>query len=111
MRYASLAHRPQIEIIDAPEHALKLKQSYPYLEVLSILEVDPIGREFINELTGKPPQRFEDFDEEERQEIVTSVGRERNWFELWLTQKVEHHFTEVGDISTPKGFVEKFLDA
>ena len=111
MRHAGSAHRPQIEIINAPEHAFTLKQSYPYLEVLSILEVEPLGSILINELTGKPLRKFEDFDEEEQKDIVRSVGSERNWFDLWLNRKLEHHSTEIGDMSTPKGFVKKFLDA
>ena len=110
MRHASVVHRPRIEIIDAPEHAATLNKSYPYLEVLSILQVEPIGSELINELTGRPARRFEDFNEEEQIDIVRSVGTRRNWFDLWLTRKLEYHSTEIEDMSTPKGFVAKFLD-
>ena len=50
MKHANIAHRPRIEIIDAPKHANALKMSYPYLDVLSILDVEPVGSRLINEL-------------------------------------------------------------
>ena len=111
MRHANMAHRPQIEIIDAPEHADRLKSSYPYLDVLSILDVEPVGSRLINELTGKALKRFANFDEDEQQEILMSMSGNRNWFELWLTQIVEHYFEEGWSTSTSGGFVDKFLSA
>ena len=111
MRHAGLEHRPQIEIIDAPNHVNKLKKDFPYLDVHSILDVEPIGSEIINEITARPPQRFEDFEEEDQQDILRNVGNSRNWFDLWLNRKVKHHSEEIGDVSTPKGFVKTFSDA
>ena len=29
-----------------------------------------------------------------KREILTSVGDNGNWFELWLTQIAEHHYEE-----------------
>ena len=111
MRHVSSAFHPQIEVIDAPMNVRDLKKSYPYLEPLSILEVEPIGSQLITELTGRPAQRFQDFAEEEQEEILQSAGFRRNWFELWLTQNVEQISTEVETVSTDKGFVEQFLNA
>ena len=111
MRHAGLDKSPQIEIIDAPNHANNLKEAFPYLDLHSILDVHPIGSEIINELTGKTLQRFQDFDEIEQEEILSTVGDNRNWFDLWLTQMVEHQSIELGDISTDKRVVAKFLDA
>ena len=111
MRHAGIGHRPHIEVIDSPGHAIALKEAYPYLQILSILEVEPIGRVIINELTSKVIQPFEAFDTNEQEEILEIVGRERNWFDLWLTTMVEYHSTEIGDLSTPTGFVEKFMEA
>ena len=56
MRHAGIGHRPHIEVIDSPGHAIALKEAYPYLQILSILEVEPIGRVIINELP-KPKLR------------------------------------------------------
>ena len=111
MRHAGLTHRPQIEIINAPENAFALKESYPYLDVLSILEIEPLGSVLINELTGRPARPFQEFDDDEQTDIVRSVGSDRNWFDTWLTRKLEYHSSEIENISTPKGFVEKFLGA
>ena len=111
MRHDSLEHRPQIEIIDAPNHVNKLKEDFPYLDVRSILDLELIGSTIISDLTGKPLQRFEDFKEDEQQEILWTVGNNRNWFDLWLNGKVAHHAIELGDLSTPKGFVKTFSDA
>ena len=111
MRHAGISHRPQIEIIDAPGHAIALNKAYPYLEARSFLEVEPLGSVIINELTGKPIQKFEAFWEDEQQEILRIVGWDRNWFELWLTGMVGYHSTVIEDISTPKGLVRKFSDS
>ena len=110
MRHAGLGDRPQIEIIDAPTHANKLKLDFPYLDIQSILDVEPIGREIIRGLTGRLPQRFQDFEDEEQEQILRDVG-DQNWFDLWLSQKVEYHSSQLGNILTPKGFVEAFSDA
>ena len=110
MRHAGLGDRPQIEIIDAPTHANKLKLDFPYLDIQSILDVEPIGREIIRGLTGRLPQRFQDFEDEEQEQILRDVG-DQNWFDLWLSQKVEYHSSQLRNILTPKGFVEAFSDA
>ena len=111
MRHAGLDQRPQIEIIDAPIHANRLKEDFPYLDVRSILDLEPIGGEIITGLTGKQRRRFEEFEEEEQGEILSLIGNNQNWFDLWLNQKVEYHSVEIGDVSTPKGFVEAFSGA
>ena len=109
MRHAGLAHRPQIEIIDAPQHAAALNDSYPYLEVLSILEVESVGSDLISSLTGRPTKRFKEFEEQEQKDIVRDLGTGQNWFDLWLTEKLERHYFELGGMSTRKGLVNKFL--
>ena len=108
MRHAGLDSRPQIEIIDAPQHANNLKEAFPYLDVRSILDVEPIGSEIISGFAAKPPRPFQEFDEQDQEDILRAVGNSRNWFDVWLTRKVEYHSVDIGDVSTPKGFVESF---
>ena len=110
MRYAGMSKRPQIEIIDAPSHAISLDQSYPYLELKSFLEVEPVGSVIINEFTAKPIQKFDAFGDAEQQEILTMVGRDRNWFDVWLTGMVGYHGTQIEDFSSRKGLAKKFFD-
>ena len=111
MRHVDSLNRPHIEVIDAPLHVEQLKKSYPYLEVMSMLEIESIGRQLVAEFTGGTSKRFEDFTEDEQQHILSSAGYERNWFELWLKQKVESFYTELESVSTDTGFVERFLNA
>ena len=49
MRHANDTVRPEIEVIDSPLHVERLKESYPYLEMKSILEIDEIGTQLIAE--------------------------------------------------------------
>ena len=111
MRHGSFPNQPRVEIIDAPSRAEEIAKAFPYLEVQSILEVEPIGKQFVTELSGLPAMRFAAFNEEDRRHIIDSAVFGRNWFELWLTQKVEHLSSELPDMSTQSGFVEHFLGA
>ena len=45
-----------IEIIDSPKHAISLQQTYPYLNVKSLFEIETfkIGRSFVAEYSGWP---------------------------------------------------------
>ena len=111
MCHVSSADRPQIEVIDAPKHAEQLKKQYPYLKLLSLLEIETIGKQFVTEFTGWAPRNFDDFSEEEQQHIIESAGTQENWFQLWLNVKVESLYIDKGDVSTDTGLVEEFLNA
>lgn len=111
MRHVHAATRPQIEVIDAPKHVEQLKKDYPYLGLLSLLEIEEIGRRFISEFTGWPPKEFSEFTSEEREHIIRSAGNSENWFELWLSAKVESLAIDLGTVSTDLGIVEEFLAA
>ena len=109
MRHSSSADQPRIEVIDSPQYVNQLKDSYPYLELISMLEIEPLGSRLINEITGLPGYPFDEFSQDEQEQILTSTGANRNWFELWLTQKIEIASYELPTISTNKGIVEDFL--
>ena len=111
MRHVNYQLRPQIEVIDAPTHVEQLKKTIPYLEPLSILEVEPVGSQLIAEFTGWRPQEFRQLDEEQQRHVIQSAGASRNWFELWLRAKTESLSVELDTISTPTGLVETFLNA
>ena len=111
MRHLYTSDQPQIEVIDAPRHVEELKISHPYLELRSILEVEPIGSQLVTEFTGLPPRRFDEFTEIEQHSIVQAAGDEENWFELWLNRKAESLSIELGTVATKAGLVEQFLDA
>ena len=111
MSHVNEDSQPQIEVIDAPFRVNELNKAYPYLEFLSILEIERVGRMLITEFTGQEPRNFSDFTEDERQQIIRVAGRDRNWFELWLTAKIESLAEDLDTMSTRLGLVEKFLYA
>ena len=92
-------------------HVEEVKRWYPYLEVQSILEVEPIGSRLVAEITGAQPLTFDGLTEDKQQDMIRSAGFNRNWFQLWLTHKIETLSIELDDISTDAGFVEEFLNA
>ena len=61
-RHSKVEHyKPYIvEVIDSPEHAVELQQSYPYLDIRSILEIDymDIGRQLVAEMSEGPPREY-----------------------------------------------------
>ena len=111
MRHVNFATRPQIEMIDAPQHVELLKEKYPYLELLSMLEIEPTGSQLIAEFTGWPLQQFGTLTVEQKSELFRVAGTRKNWFERWLNAKVESFYIELGDVSTDAGLVEEFLMA
>ena len=111
MQHANSADRPQIEVIDAPLHVERVKEDYPYLEVLSILEVEPIGSQLVSELTTHGPQPFKTLSEDAQQQVIDAAGSDRNWFDIWLRAKVESLAIDLGDVSTSTGVVEQYLTA
>ena len=98
-------------MIDAPLHVKRVKEEYPYLEVSSILELEPIGSQLISELTTHAPQAFLDLTEDQQQELIDAAGLDRNWFQLWLRAKVESLVVDLGSVWTTTGVVDEFLTA
>lgn len=77
-----------IEIIDSPIHAACLQESYPYLGVKSLFEIDTlgIGRNLVGEFLGTSPRRYDalsDADAARLREAVEQT-RDKNWFRRWL---------------------------
>jgi hypothetical protein len=99
-----------IEMIDSPQHADRLKESYPYLGIKSIYEVEKVGESILTELLGSLPspglRRFEDLDEHERK---TALGKSENWFRLWLKHMAES-LNAIGSLETPSGVFKAFLE-
>lgn len=104
-----------VEVIDSPAHAIKLKRSYPYLKVCSILEITKmgIGNQLVAEFLGGPPRslNIDSLTPEELDEICHHIGTEKNWFHIWLQQMAEAFESEpdIG-VETPKGEFKKLLN-
>ena len=110
MRHVNSLGRPSIEVIDSPAHAHSLKTSYPYLDIHSMLEVEPMGSKLIEELSGVARRRFDDLTDEEQYRLLTSP-RTENWFQLWLKARADTHYLDYGDVMTPSQVVHNFLNA
>ena len=77
---------------------------------MSILDVEPIGSQFIAEFTGWSPKSYVEFSENEQQRILQAAGTNRNWFELWLRAKVESLAMDLGELNTDSGVVRTILE-
>ena len=89
-RYVHTSRVPsfEIQVIDSPCRALKLKQTYPYLDIRSILEIKieklEIGNQLVGRFTEGPPQAFASLTPEEQKKLYDDIGTEKNWFHIWL---------------------------
>jgi hypothetical protein len=99
----------RIEIIDSPKHAIALQSQYPYLDVQSILEIEPIGRKLVGEFSGGEPAAFKSLSDPDR-DAVLNAATDKNWFRLWLKQKAETAFYDLGSIRTPDGALERLME-
>ena len=111
----SSRNRPYtIEIIDSPSHAKSLKESYPYLDVRSLLEIETldVGRNLVSDFLGGAPRRFDGLTRKEQEDLVERFrdGAE-NWFKTWLVKMGERLQYELGveATKTPKGAFRRWL--
>ena len=105
-----------IEIIDSPKNAARLQESYPYLGVKSLFEIDTlgVGRNLVGEFLGTAPCRYDalsDADTTRLREVVEDTGNE-NWFRRWLVQMGEGLQATLGEESTDtdKGAFRQWLE-
>ncbi len=111
-RHTNTNGRPyRIEVIDAPRQVGQLQNEYPYLDVHSMLEVEPIGSQLVAEVTGGEPSPYQSLTAEERETIITKMGADKNWFRMWLKYKAEATLLDLGSVRTPSGAFENFLEA
>lgn len=108
-RHINFPTAPEIEVIDSPQHVEDLKQQYPYLEIRSMLEDDPVGTRIIAEILGTMTKPYVQLTEDDQLEVVERAGWRRNWFELWLTQKVEQLNEDLDTVTTTAGVVDEFI--
>lgn len=103
--------RYDVEVIDAPIHAYELSQAFPFLNVRSILEIEPLGSQLIAEFTGGAPTTFDSLSQKEQDSVRELAGRKKNWFWLWLKQMAEGMYTRLGSLQTSLGKFETLLES
>ena len=100
----------RVEVIDHPQHAIKLQQQFPYLDIHSILEIDEIGEQLISERIGGLPRSFHELDENEKNKVLSN-WKDDNWFQIWLKQRAEMYSRDlnISSIQTDFGEFARFL--
>ncbi len=110
-RHTNSGGRPyRIEVIDSPQQALQLQTTFPYLDVLSILEMGQVGNQLVSELIGGDPRKFRTLSTEDQDKAVQTAGTGRNWLRLWLKQMAETTYAELGSIETPSSVFKNLLE-
>ena len=110
-RHVNSQYRPYtVEVIDSPTRAKDLKVQFPYLDVLSILEVEEIGAHLMSELSTGAPRRFDELTKYEQRDVINGVGEQGNWFEMWLRTKAELLYSDLTSVDTPLGWFQRFLE-
>ena len=104
-----------IEIIDSPVVAATLKNSYPYLDVRSIFEIDTldVGRNLVSDYLGGLPRRLDALSRDERDTLLQlAQSRNENWFRTWLVKMGEGLQYELGveATDTPTGSFRHWLE-
>jgi hypothetical protein len=110
-RHTSSGGRPyRIEVIDSPELALQLKKTFPYLDVLSLLEMGKVGNQLVSEFIGGDPRAYGTLSPEDQHKAVQNAGTARNWLRLWLKQMAEIMYAQLGSVETPGGVFKQLLE-
>ena len=102
--------RYTVEVVDSPKAVMHLGDALPYLEPCSILDLEDIGRQLVSESSGGPPRDFGDLEADAQENVLEGFGPHANWFEIWLRQKAELAYRELGTLSTAVGAIERFLE-
>jgi hypothetical protein len=110
-RHTNVTRGPyKLELIDSPAQAIKLQTAHPYLGVTSLFELESIGKFLISEVGGGDPREYSSLGSDERAAIVDKATN-HNWFRLWLTQKAEVTYRELGSVKTNEGAFERLMES
>lgn len=101
----------RIEVISWPSTAERISKSFPYLSVLSLLELPEAGPQIVSEVIGGEPRSFAELDEDDRRRAVQgSEDRISNPFEYWLRIRGELLSLD-HSLETETGLALSFVDA
>ena len=100
----------EVEVIAGPETAQRIAQSFPYLDVQSILEIPEIGPQVVAENLGSEPIAFSKLTDEQRGEVARNAqGKISNPFYYWLTVKGELMNRDLPSLHTPSTIFSEFV--
>jgi hypothetical protein len=92
-----------IEVIDSPRQGSELARAYPYLNIRSMFDVEPIGSLLVAELFGHQAQLLRDLDHATRNSVLNEEWR-HNWFAEWLRQVRRTAEESLSDLGTQANF-------
>ena len=111
-RYTHATAAPyRIEVIAEYETVQRIRELFPYLEVLWLPDLPLVGKQIVGELLGAEPRRFAELSEELQEAVISKARRSiRNPFSYWLMQMGEAMATDLPSLTTDSGVFEQFVD-
>ena len=111
-RYTHATAAPyRIEVIAEYETVQRIRELFPYLEVLWLPDLPQVGEQIVGELLGDKPRRFAELSEGLQETVISKARRSiGNPFSYWLTQMGEAMATDLPSLATASGVFEQFVD-
>ena len=111
-RYTHATAAPyRIEVIAEYETVQRIRELFPYLEVLWLPDLPQVGEQVVGELLGAKPRRFAELSEGLQETVISKARRSiGNPFSYWLTQMGEAMATDLPSLATASGVFEQFVD-
>lgn len=111
-RYTNTNDAPyRIEVIAEYETVQRIRELFPYLEVLWLPELPRVGEQIVGELLGAKPRRFAELSEGEQKAVINNARQSiGNPFSYWLTQMGEAIATDLPSLATASGVFEEFVE-
>ena len=79
----------RIEVIDFPSVGMRLKKLFPYLDVLSLLDLSDVGPAIVGELLNTEPTAFDTLSETHQMQVIESETTIENPLWYWLRHRAE----------------------
>jgi SIR2-like domain len=101
----------ELEVIGWPDGAARISETFPYLNVRSLLEIPDIGAQFIAEILASDPGEYSDLDENEQERAIEAAGTKiTNPFQHWLRLKGELMHRDLPSIDTDLDLFRQFIE-
>lgn len=101
----------EVEIISSPATAIEIRKRFAFLNVRSLLELPDIGPIAVSESLGGEAKRFDELDEEQRENaVLNATAKARNALQYWLRLRAEMLNVEATSLATKSGFFQAFLE-
>ena len=101
----------RVEVISRPRTADKIARAFPYLNVLSLLDIPDVGDQIVSEVMGGAPRPLSSLGEEEQAQARDNANAKiSNAFEYWLRLRGEL-LTLEHSVDTDAGIFARFIDS